>query len=115
MVDKIILIVYLALAIGFLLYNLVCYKKKKAIYFLDQKLKKEFIVINDKFYNMQLKFSTVCSVLLITVSIVYIADLFGQGIPLFTSIYLLIFIANTNLLKWISLRNNYAKEIDYVS
>jgi len=85
----------------FVIYNIVYYFKKKVIYTINDK---NFVVINNKFFKIQLCLSCVNSILIAMV--VYVWDKFNS--PFSFLLFLLTFWSINYLIKFIAISKKYA-------
>ncbi len=88
-------------AILFIVYNLICHKNKKSVYMLSTK----YIVINDKYYNIQLLFGIINSFLLLSFYIIWF--IFSQNSPTFLFGTIIIFWGLNYIMEFYSRKKEY--------
>ena len=101
MMENLIFITYIGLALFFLIYNVISYKKKNIIYTIR---KGNISVIKDDYYNIQLIFSIFNCILLI-LGTVFIYN--KIDVPLFVALYIGVYWLVNYLLKFIAIKMNY--------
>ena len=111
MINKVFLFIFISPAICYLIYNIICYKRKSIVYILSNR-KKIFMVLNDDFYNIQLLFGAVLSFLLILSSIALIySTSYENYLYYFIIVYALTFSFFNIIFEWISIKKSYIKKI----
>ncbi|MEA4828316.1 MAG: hypothetical protein VB130_17120 [Clostridium sp.] len=86
----------------FLIYNIMCYFKKKVIYTIKSE---KFIIINDRFFNIQLLLSCINCILISVIAYLWEKFYFQFGVIL----YLGVFWTINYLIKGIAIFKKYAK------
>lgn len=109
--DEILLTIAIVPTILYFIYSIVCYKNKKVTYIMESK-KGKFTILNDKYYKIQLIFSILNCILLILESILLIPGSFERDSSTYLIFYVLTFWTINYLLKWISLKKNYAQLVN---
>ena len=87
----------------FFLQNIYCYKKNKVIYAIKSN---SFVIIDDKYFSLQLGVSIINSISLIILSINYSYFKISSG---YTLCFLLVFWLFNYMLKGIAILKKYAK------
>lgn len=87
----------------FFLHNIYCYKKNKVIYAINSN---SFVIIDDKYFSLQLGISIINSISLLILSINYSYFKISSG---YTLCFLLVFWLFNYMLKGIAILKKYAK------
>lgn len=99
--DMVFIICGVIMPISFVIYNIAYYFNKKVIYTIKDK---NLVIINDKFFKIQLCLSCVNSILIAI--IVYVWDKFNS--PFGLLLFLLTFWGVNYLIKFIAILKKYA-------
>ena len=99
--EDLFFIVYISMALIFLIYSIISYKKKRIIYTIRNK---KINVLKDDYYKIQLLFCLFNCILLILESLIIYNKI---NINLFVSYYLVTFWAINYLLKFIAIKMKY--------
>lgn len=99
--GDIVLIIYISIAVIFLIYSIISFRKRRIIYAINnEKIK----VVKDNYYNLQLSFCVLNSILLILESVIFYNN---TNISLFVCYYLVTFWIVNYLLKFIAIKMKY--------
>lgn len=99
--GDVVLIVYISIALIFLVYSIISYKNKSIIYTISNE---NISVLKDDYYNLQLLFCVFNCILLILESVIIYNN---TNTPLFVSYYLATFWIVNYLLKFIAIKMKY--------
>lgn len=99
--EDVVFLVYISMALIFLIYSIISYKKKSIIYTIRNK---KINVLKDDYYKIQLLFCVFNCILLILGSAIIYNKV---NINLFTSYYLAIFWIINYLLKFVAIKIKY--------
>ncbi|WP_455538013.1 hypothetical protein [Terrisporobacter sp.] len=96
-----VFIVYISIAVIFLIYSIILCRKKRIIYTIGRE---EISVLKDDYYKIQLLFCVFNSILLILESAIFYNN---TNMSLFACYYVITFWIVNYLLKFIAIKMNY--------
>ena len=99
-------IVFSIMGIGFFIYSLLCSKKRKVIYAINEL---DFVVLDDKYFDLQLKTSIINSIIIIIGSCLTQVSQLGSIKSIILFITILIFWIMNFRLKKLAIIKKYAQ------